>query len=296
MSKGDRIIRVINEEKTIRMMLAETTHLVEEARVRHDAAPTAAAALGRILTAAVMMASDMKQEESVTLRVNGGGPLGTILAVAPGDGTVRGSVSEPNVDVPEKYRGKLDVGAAVGTNGFFEVVRDMGLKAPFTGSVPLVSGELAEDLAYYFTLSEQVPSLVALGVYREPDRVITAAGGLIIQALPGADDDALVCLEERVSALGPITTMLQETESLEELAGKIMGPIPYRIIDERPLAFRCRCSEEKVLSIIRSMQLEDIEHAIREHGHLEVRCNFCNETYSYLPHQVETIRNQQATP
>ena len=166
----------MNHEKTVRVLLANTTRLVDEARKRHGTTPTATAALGRVLTVAVMMGSDLKGQESVTVRINGGGPLGTILAVAEADCTVRGYVDEPGAEVPEKNQRKLDVGKAVGTDGYLEVVKDLGLKSPFGGTVPLVSGEIAEDMAHYFTFSEQIPSLVALGVYVERDRTVGAAG------------------------------------------------------------------------------------------------------------------------
>lgn len=289
MQETDRIVRAMNEEKNVRLLLARTTRLVEEARRRHHTTPTATAALGRVLTAAVMIGADIKGAETVTLRVNGGGPLGTLLAVACGDGTVRGYVAEPAVDVPEKWPGKLDVGSAVGNNGHLEVIKDLGLKNPFTGTVPLVSGEIAEDLAYYFTLSEQIPSLVALGVYVERDHSVGAAGGLIIQAMPGANDEVLRLIEDRVQHLGPITGLLRQ-EQLETVVDVVFQGIAHEVIDSKPLAFRCRCNRERVTSIIAALSDEDIHQALKTRGKLEVTCNFCNEAYDFTAEDVARIR------
>jgi molecular chaperone Hsp33 len=286
----DRIIRAMNQEKTVRVLLANTTRLVDEARERHGTTPTATAALGRVLTAAVMMGSDLKGQESVTVRVNGGGPLGTILAAAGADCTVRGYVDEPGAEVPEKYRGKLDVGKAVGTDGYLEVVKDLGLKSPFGGTVPLASGEIAEDMVHYFTFSEQVPSLVALGVYVERDRTVGAAGGLIIQALPGADDTLLGIIEEKATSLGPITGLLRQEDALEDIMHLVMEDIPYQIIDERAAAFRCKCSQEKINSIAAALSQEDIEQACADRGLLEITCNFCNQVYQLTPAEIEEIK------
>ncbi len=288
--EGDYIIRALSDDKTVRVFLARTTDLVEEARRRHRTTPTATAALGRVLTAAVMMATDLKGDETVTIKINGGGPLGTILAVAQAEGTVRGYVSNPEAEVPEKHPGKLDVGRAVGLDGYIEVAKDLGLKAPFSGRVPLVSGEIAEDLAYYFTYSEQIPSLVALGVYIERDYTVKAAGGLIIQALPGATEDILKMIETQVTELGPLTSLLLEEPNLEHLLDRVMRGVPYHIVERRPLAFACKCNSDKVISIISSLSKEDIDAAMRERGFLEIVCNFCNEVYRFSAEQVAGIR------
>jgi molecular chaperone Hsp33 len=286
-------VKAISRDGTVRLMLARTTELVEEARRLHHTSPTATAALGRALTAAAMMATDLKSDEFLTIRIAGGGPLGAILVAARSDGTVRGYVHEPCVDLPEQEPGKLDVGAAVGRDGFLEVVRDMGLRTPFSGSVPLVSGEIAEDFAYYFTVSEQIPSLVSLGVRVERDHRVSIAGGLIIQALPGAQDEALSGLEGRVLALGPITTWLGGREALEDLLPEVFGPIEFTVIDRRPLAFRCQCSREKVESILAALSDEDVQQALQQQGHLEVVCHFCNTVYRFTAEEVAGIRRPQ---
>lgn len=276
----DRIIKAMTDDGTIRILLATTANLVEEARLRHNTSPTATAALGRVLTITVMMGTDLKGDESVTVRINGGGPLGTVLAVSDGDGTVRGYVANPSCEVPEKYRGKLDVGKAVGQDGFVEVIKDLGMKVPFSGRVRLVSGEIAEDMAYYFTYSEQVPSLVSLGVYIGQDLSVKAAGGMLIQALPGADEDQLAVIEERVQNMKPLTSLLLET-TLEGILEEVLAGIPYHIMAEMPLAFKCRCSREKAQAILAAMSEEDVQKAAEGRGLVEIVCNFCNETYRF---------------
>jgi molecular chaperone Hsp33 len=241
------------------------------------------------LTAAVMMGLDLKSEGSITLRIKGGGPLGVILAVAESDGTVRGYVGEPEVDLPEKTKGKLDVGGAVGTDGYLEVVRDMGLKSPFTGRVPLRTGEIAEDLAYYFYLSEQIPSLVSLGVVIEPGGKVSGAGGLFVQAMPEAGDELLQVLEKRVLQAGPVSSLVQGDE-LITVVEKIMGDTPFDIIDEKEVAFRCRCSLDKVKAIVSALEEEDIQKALESQGYLEVCCNFCGEEYRFSEKEVQIMR------
>jgi len=289
MDSGDIMLRVMDRDRTVRISVARTTALVEEARARQGTSPTATAALGRALTAAVMMGLDLKDDESITLRINGGGPLGTILAIAESDGTVRGYVGNPEADLPEKYRGKLDVGGAVGTDGFLEVIRDMRLRNPFVGRVPLQSGEIAEDLAYYFTLSEQIPSLVSLGVVIEPEGKVGGAGGLFVQALPGADDELLRVLEERVLELGPISHLMQEEEPVK-LVERRMGDIPFDILDKREVYFRCRCSLDKVASIVTALSEEDIQTALAAQGCLEIYCNFCGEVYVFDQDETRRLR------
>lgn len=283
------MLRVMDRERTVRVSLARSTSLVEEARVRQNATPTASAALGRTLTAAVMMGLDLKGEESITLRIHGGGPLGAILAVAESDGTVRGYVGDPGVDLPEKSRGKLDVGGAVGADGFLEVVRDMGMKSPFTGRVPLLSGEIAEDLAYYFSISEQIPSLVSLGVLVEPGGTVSGAGGLFVQAMPGAGDELLRIIENRVLKAGPISHLVKG--ELITVIEKIMGETPFDIIGKKEVTFRCRCNLDKVVSIVSALEEEDIQKALESQGCLEVCCNFCGEVYSFSEKEIQLMRS-----
>lgn len=289
----DAVLKGINDDKTIKVVAARTTNLVQEASRRHRTSPLASAALGRVLTGALLLGLDLKGRESVTVRINGGGPAGTILAVAEGDGTVRGYITEPDVDLPEKSPGKLDVGSAVGTDGLLEVVRDLGLKSPFIGAVHLISGEIAEDIAYYLSYSEQVSSLVSLGVLVDRDRSVKAAGGILVQALPGADEALLEKIEQNIERLGPISSLIDSGTPLEHILRDIYGDIPFTIIEERKVAFQCKCSREKVEAVLKMLEPEDIEKALETQGRVEIRCNFCNETYYYTEQEVMDIRNRQ---
>ncbi|MGE5423641.1 MAG: Hsp33 family molecular chaperone HslO [Ignavibacteriales bacterium] len=292
--QNNMMIRAMDKERTVRVMLARTTDLVEEARVRQNTTPTATSALGRVLTATVMMGLELKGQESITLRVKGDGPLGTILAVGESDGTVRGYIANPDVDMPEKAPGKLDVGNAVGTEGFIEVVRDMGLRSPFTGSAPLVSGEIAEDLAHYFMVSEQIPSLVSLGVLIERDHTVGAAGGLFVQAMPQAENDMLEKLELNITRLGPVSNLIKIHDDMESILDEIfLGLGSYDIIDNRNVTFACRCSREKIVSIISALEEDDIQKALEDQGCLEAVCNFCNEVYRFSPNEVKLIRGTE---
>lgn len=291
MADTNIMIRAMDKDRTVRVMLARTTELVETARIRQYTSPTATAALGRVLTATVMMSLELKSEESITVRVKGGGPLGTILAVGESDGTVRGYVANPDVDIPEKAPGKLDVGGAVGTDGFIEVVRDMGLRSPFTGSSPLVSGEIAEDLAHYFMVSEQIPSLVSLGVLVERDHTVAGAGGLFVQAMPEADYEMLEKIEVNIAEMGSISNLVKLHDDIEGIIAQIFSGIGnYDIIDKRKVDFSCRCSTEKIVSIISALEEEDIQKALEDQGYLEAVCNFCNEIYRFSPNEVKIIR------
>jgi len=283
------MIRAMDKNRRVRVLLARTTELAEEARRRQDSTPTSTAALGRVLTGAVMMGLDLKGEESLTLRVDGGGPAKVILAVAESDGSVRGYIGNPEVDLPEKRPGKLDVGGAVGIDGFLEVVRDMRIGMPFTGRVPLVSGEIAEDLAYYFTMSEQIPSLVSLGVLIERDRTVKAAGGLIIQAMPGVEDDLLARIEGNVFSADPISDLINNY-NLPTILNLVFGETSYDVIDEKKVSFRCRCNLKKVLSVVSALEEEDINKALEDQGRLEVCCNFCSEIYCFTDKEVRLLR------
>lgn len=221
------------------------------------------------------------------------GPAGMIIATATGLGTVRGYISEPQADLPATPQGKLNVGGLVGTEGYVEVLKDIGLKQPFTGRVPLVSGEIAEDLVQYYMHSEQVPTLLALGVLVDVDLTVKTAGGLMVQALPGADQDLVARIEQQVLQLGNISSALQEAESLEELLRKIMGEIENHIIGKQELNFCCTCSRERLAVILSSYSKEEIERLCDEEGIMEVTCNFCNEQYHYTPEQIMAAKKPQ---
>ncbi|PKM75756.1 MAG: Hsp33 family molecular chaperone HslO [Firmicutes bacterium HGW-Firmicutes-15] len=283
--KRDYLLKIMDHEKNFRVYLARTTSLVEEAHRRHGTSATASAALGRLMTAAIMMASDLKGEDDIlTLRVNGNGPAGTVLATADSQGGVRGLISNPFADLPSNSSGKLAVGELVGTDGEIEVIKDMGMKQPFSGRVALLSGEIAEDLAQYFLLSEQIPSLVSLGVLVSTDLSIQAAGGLFVQALPGAGDEALEMIENNILALGPITAVLDSYDRLEDILPLIMHGIEYAVVGQQEIAFRCNCSREKLGKVLSGLAMDEIESESSED--IEVFCNFCQERYSFTPQEI----------
>lgn len=294
MKERDYLLKIIDQDQNIRVWLARTTTLVEEAHRRHNSSATASAALGRTMTAAVMMGNDLKGEDDVlTLRINGNGPAGTILATADSCGGVKGLISEPQADLPSRFPGKLAVGDLVGKDGFVEVIKDMGLKHPFVGTVPLVSGEIAEDLAQYFMMSEQIPALVSLGVLVGTDLHIEAAGGLIVQALPGADDRVLEKIESNILAMANISQMIATTATLEEIVPIIMQEVPYTVVAEQELTFRCKCNREKLGVILAGLGEEEINAALQNHEEIEAICNFCRERYSFSPEELQTIKSKK---
>lgn len=294
MKERDYLLKIIDRDQNIRVWLARTTTLVEEAHRRHNSSATASAALGRTLTAAVIMGNDLKGDDDIlTLRINGNGPGGTILATADSHGGVRGLISEPQADLPSRYPGKLAVGDLVGQDGFIEVIKDMGLKQPFVGKVPLISGEIAEDLAQYFMMSEQIPSLVSLGVLVGIDLHIEAAGGLIVQALPGADDRVLEQIENNILSMANISQMIASAADLEEIVPIIMQGISYTVIAEQELGFRCKCSRERLGVVLAGLSDEEINSALQNHENIEAVCNFCKEKYSFSPEEIQAIKSKK---
>ncbi len=288
----DYLLKAMDIDKQVRVTIAHTTALVEEARRRHNTSATASAALGRVLTAALIMGSDLKNEkDALTLRVNGDGIAGSIVASVDSVGHGRALISNPAADLPSSSPGKLALGELVGRGGYLEVIKDIGLKQPFVGRVNLVSGEIAEDLSSYFLLSEQIPSLVALGVLVDTDLSIKAAGGLIIQAMPGADDIVLEKIENNVLQMDSISAVMAESQDLESVVAAVMSDIAYDVIAERPLAFKCTCSRERLAAILANLTREELAETIEQTGKLEVSCNFCGEVYHFS--EQEIIKNKK---
>jgi molecular chaperone Hsp33 len=294
MISRDYMLKALDVSGDIKIVLAATTALVEHAHQRHQTSATASAALGRVLTAALIMTHDSKDPgDMISIRFNGAGPSGVIIATATGLGTVRGYISNPESDLPATPTGKLDVGGLVGSDGYVEVVKDIGLKQPFTGRVPLVSGEIAEDLAAYYLYSEQIPTLLALGVLVDVDLKVRAAGGILVQALPGAADELLAEIEQGVLAIGNISSCLEQVDSLETLLKHIMGERKYQIIGEQNLEFCCTCNRERLAVILSSYSNHEIESLCDDEGILEVTCNFCNQRYHYTPEQIMAVKKPQ---
>ena len=271
----------------VRAFAAVTTTLVEEARKRHDCYPVAAAALGRTMTGALLLAANLKTDESITIKISGDGPLGEVVTDAHANGSVRGYVKNPHVHLPLR-EGKLDVGHAIG-KGQISVTRFTGLKQPFTGSAELVSGEIAEDITNYLYISEQTPSTVALGVLVQPDMTVTAAGGFMVQALPNVDDEVLSKIEKNITLLPPISQLISEGLDAAGIINRIFAGLSVTIYEEVPLEFKCTCSLEKVQKVLVSLGAEEINDILVEDGEAEVCCPFCSAKYQFNKSNLEEI-------
>ena len=282
----DYWIRSVTEDGTVRAMAAVTTRTVEHARRRHATAPTATAALGRTLTAAGLLGTILKLGQTVMVRVLGDGPLGGALAMSDATGAVRGYVANPDVHLPLTPMGKLDVGGAVG-RGTLHVTLDLGMRYPYHGSVPLVSGEIGEDLAAYLVTSHQIPSLVALGVLVSPDERVLAAGGLIVQVMPGGDESVTDYLEARARVLPTVTSMISSGRTPEEIVGEALGDLPSRVVARQPVRFRCGCSARKVRDVLAALGEQEMRDLLAERGSIEVRCNFCGRRYEFGDPEVD---------
>jgi molecular chaperone Hsp33 len=286
----DRLIRGTALDGRVRAFAIRTTELVEELRRRHDTYPTATAALGRTVTAAAMMGAMLKGEEKLTVQVKGDGPIGQIVADANAKGEVRGYVAEPHVHLPSNSMGKLDVAGAVGTSGFIHITKDLGLKEPYRGSIPIISGELGEDFTYYFAKSEQTPSAVGLGVLVDTNNSVIVAGGFIIQLLPGLSDDEITAIENAVGAVPPVTTLLDQGLELEEMLRWMLPDV--QVMDSMDIRFQCQCSEERVEKTLISLGQHELEQLIAEEGQAEVVCHFCNEAYHFDKDHLQRLLDQ----
>ncbi|MNH88388.1 33 kDa chaperonin [compost metagenome] len=286
----DRLIRGTAMDGKVRAFAVRTTQLVDELRRRHDTYPTATAALGRTLTAAAMMGSMMKGNEKLTVQVKGDGPIGQIVVDANANGEVRGYVNDPHVHLPSNSLGKLDVAGAVGTSGFIHVIKDLGLKEPYRGSVPIISGELGEDFTYYFAVSEQTPSAVGLGVLVDSDSSVIVAGGFIIQLLPGLEDKEIAAIEQAIGQLPPVTSLLDQGLELEEMLKWIIPDV--RVLDEMDITFACSCSRERVEKTLISLGESELNQLMEEDEQTEVVCDFCRESYVFKREELRELLEQ----
>lgn len=289
---GDYLVRALAYNGQIRAYAVRSTDTVNEAQRRHSTWPTASAALGRAISAAVMMGSMLKGEEKLTVKIEGDGPLGAILVDTNAKGDVRGYVKNPQVHVDLNEDGKLDVRKAVGTSGFLSVVKDMGKGDFFTGQVPLVSGELGEDFTYYFASSEQIPSSVGVGVLVDPNHTIIAAGGFIIQVMPGATEETITEIENRLKILPPISKLIEQGMTPEELLYELLGKDHVKILDTLPVRFKCTCSKERFARALVSLGPDDLKDLIEQQGKAETVCHFCNEKYVFSREELEELRAQ----
>lgn len=286
---ADYIVRATAANAQIRAFAANTKEMVEEARRIHNTSPVVTAALGRLLTGGAMMGAMQKGEEDLlTLQVSGDGPLKGMTVTADARGNVKGYAIEPQVMLPPSKAGKLDVGGAVG-KGSLRVIKDMGLKEPYVGQTVLQTGEIAEDLTYYFATSEQVPSSVGLGVLMEKDNTVKQAGGFILQLMPFAEEEVIAKLEQNLSDFTSVTRVLDEGKTPEEMLGLLLSGLDLEITDTRPVAFCCNCSRERVERAILSIGRKEIREMIEEQKPISVNCHFCNREYSFSPAQLKEL-------
>lgn len=286
---ADYLVRIMTEAENIRALACITTELVNEACLRHGTHPTASAAFGRALTAGALMGALLKTGQRVALRFEGNGPLHKILVEAESNGEVRGRVGNPEVELVTS-EGKLDVANALGKAGFLTVTKDLGLKEPYSGMVQLLSSEIAEDLAYYLTDSEQTPSAVGLGVFVEPDFRVSAAGGFLIQSLPPADEALIDRLMDRLEKMQSVTSLLRGGATPETLLSSLFEGIPYRTLEKRSLAFRCSCSREKIERAVISLGSAEIDDMMTGDEETVVTCEFCREAYSLTREDLLRLR------
>ncbi len=287
---NDYLVRAMTKDGYVKAVGIVSTGIVQRAREIHGTTPTATAALGRLLTATSMMGNMQKVENgSLTLQVKGGGPLGTLLAVSDSQGNVRGYVTNPQITLLEKYAGKLDVGAAVGTDGMLTVIRDLQMREPYVGSVELVSGEIAEDITAYFAQSEQTPTACALGVLVDRDCSVKAAGGYLLQLLPGAPEEVIGRLEENIRRVGAVTRLLEDGLTPEMILQRVTEGFELELFPQEPVCYRCYCSRERVERTLISLGKKELEEIAGGGESIHVGCQFCDADYVFTPEQIREI-------
>ena len=286
----DQLVRAISRDGTVNAVAVTTRYLTEEARKIHHTLPVATAALGRALAAASMMGNALKDSgSSVSLQFRGGGPLGPVLAISDNLGNVRGTVGDPSVDLPLRPDGKLDVGAAVGTEGTLTVIRDLKMKEPYVGSVALLSGEIADDLAAYFVESEQIPSACGLGVLVDRDQSVRAAGGYLIQLLPGAGEDVISRVEGGVLAAGTVTKLLEGNDDPERMLRTILSDFDVEILETSPIAYRCDCSRDRMRRALLSLGPQELRTILESDGQADLSCRFCGSHQLFDRKELEEL-------
>ena len=286
---SDYIIRATAADSQIRAFAATTREIAETARKAHNTSPVVTAALGRLLTAGAMMGVMQKgDDDMLTLQIRCEGPIGGLTVTADARGNVKGYANQPDVMLPPNAKGKLDVGGALG-NGLLSVIRDMGLKEPYVGQTALQTGEIAEDLTYYFATSEQVPSSVGLGVLMNNDNTVKCAGGFIIQLMPFTPDDIIDKLEQKLSTVTSVTALLDAGQTPEEILEELLGDFGLEITEKLPTQFACNCSKERVEKVICSIGRKDLEEMIADNKDIEVNCHFCNTNYTFTVDELKAI-------
>ena len=290
--KQDFLVRGMTGDGFVRIAAVQTTNMVERMRQIHKTLPLATAALGRTLTAASMMGSELKDANgSVTLQIRGNGPLGAITAVSDSRGYVRGYLQNPAANLPLRADGHLDVGGGVGREGILTVIKDIGEGEPFSGKIELYSGEIAEDIAAYYLLSEQIPTVCALGVLVDRDQTVRCAGGYLLQLLPGAPEGLIDLLEYRVADVGSVTACLDKGMDMRQVAQELLYGMDLRLMEEQPVGYECKCSRSKVASALVSLGRDELDRLIREAEKIDVTCQFCDKIYTFTRKDLETLRN-----
>ncbi|AMO87515.1 molecular chaperone Hsp33 [Solibacillus kalamii] len=288
----DYLVRGIAYDGQVRAFATNTTATVGEAQRRHNTWPVVSAALGRSMTASVMMGAMLKGDDKITVKIEGNGPIGPMVIDADAKGDVRGFVTNPHVHFELNEQGKLDVRAGVGSEGALTVVKDLGLRDMFSGQTPIVSGEIAEDFTYYFATSEQVPSSVGLGVLVNPDNTILAAGGFIIQLMPGCEEETIEAIEKHLSSIEPVSKMIEKGYTPEQILEAVLGEGNVQILSTMPVQFQCQCSKERFGAAIIGLGVGEIQEMIDEDGQAEAQCHFCLETYHFDKSELEGFVNE----
>lgn len=277
-----KLVRAISENGGIVVAIVDSTEIVGEMQKLHDCSAPVCAGLGRLITGASLMGAMLKsRDDALTLRVQGGGPAGLLIAVANGKGDLKGYVQNPHADMQNRPDGKLNVGGVVGTDGMLSVIKDLGLKEPYVGQIPLVSGEIAEDLTSYYATSEQIPTVCALGVLVEKDRSVKRAGGYLLQLLPGATDEEITCLENNISSMKSMTEMLEDGMSVYDIIEKLLAGFNPNVLDDEEVAYHCDCSKERVERAYISLGKEELHKIAEEQETVELKCQFCNKAYEF---------------
>lgn len=289
----DYMVRATAADGRIRAFAAYTGNTVETARKAHNTSPVVTAALGRLLTAGIMMGSMMKGEKDlITLRINGDGPVKALLVTADSQGNVKGYPGEPCVLLPANSAGKLDVAGAVGA-GTLTVIKDLGMKEPYSGTCELATSEIAEDITYYFASSEQTPASVGLGVLMTKDNTVNVAGGFIIQVMPDISEETVEKLEQKLSQVSSVTSLLEQGMTPEDLLRLLLGEFELEILDTMPVRFKCGCSRERVSKTLALLGKDELDSIVRSNEPIEVKCHFCNTAYSFAPDEVKKIADDR---
>ncbi|MFL2059972.1 Hsp33 family molecular chaperone HslO [Marinilactibacillus psychrotolerans] len=291
----DKIIKALAYQNEIRVYVVEATEMVNEAQNKHDSWSTATAALGRAMIGTTLLGATLKGREKITVRIEGNGPIGYLVIDSNGKGETKGYIHNPQVNLPLNNNGKLDVRGAVGTDGMLTVSKDLGMKKPFVGQVPLVSGELGEDFTYYMANSEQVPSAIGVSVLVNPDETVKAAGGFMIQVLPNAKEETIKKIETVIAELPLVSRLMENGETPDEILERLVGKDNYQLLETTPVQFKCDCSKERFGDAIISLGVDEIQNMIDEDHGAEAVCHFCRTKYQYTENDLEKLKEEAAS-